>query len=290
MVTITPFLWFNTEGREAAEFYTKIFKKSRVIRINKMENTPSGTVETVDFELLGVEFNFMSAGPFHKINPSVSFVYNTTSLEEADFVWTQLLPESNVLMEFGEYPFADKFGWLQDKFGVSWQVNYSKNVKVSNITTNLMFVGKAYGKAEEALNHYMKVFKNASKEEIKRYEESEAPEKKGLIKHADFTIEKRKFSILESGLDHKFFFNESMSFVINCTTQEEIDYYWDNLSADEKAEQCGWLKDKYGVSWQVVPIGFSELLEDPDKEKVKRKVQAFLKMKKIDIKTLEGIT
>ena len=127
------------------------------------------------------------------------------------------------------------------------------------------------------------------KKEVLKFGESEQPDKPGTIKFAEFTIEKRAFTLQESAHEHQFFFNEAMSFVINCASQEEVDYYWEKLSADPKAEQCGWLKDKYGISWQVVPTGLHEVMNDPDKEKVARKTKAFLKMKKINLEELEVI-
>ena len=87
--------------------------------------------------------------------------------------------------------------------------------------------------------------------------------------------------------EHNFTFNEAISFMVNCKTQEEIDYFWEKLSVDPKAEQCGWLKDKYGLSWQIVPTALGEMLKDKDGEKIKRVTEAFLKMKKFDIEKLK---
>ncbi len=88
---------------------------------------------------------------------------------------------------------------------------------------------------------------------------------------------------------HPFAFNEAISFIVNCTTQEEIDYYWEKLSAVPEAEQCGWLKDKYGFSWQVVPMGMEEMLQGDDQERIDRVIQAFLVMKKIDFAKLQEV-
>jgi predicted 3-demethylubiquinone-9 3-methyltransferase (glyoxalase superfamily) len=148
MQKITPFLWFDKEAAEAAKFYATVFKGSNVKESTKFENTPSGTVEIVTVEILGQEFQLMSAGPLFK-------------------------------------------------------------------------------------------------------------------------------------------FNESISFVVNCETQEEVDYYWGRLSADPKAEQCGWLKDRYGVSWQIVPTAIYEMQKSKDKAKVGRMMQALLQMKKLNISALK---
>ena len=148
MQRITPHLWFDKEAKEAAEFYTSVFPKSKIKDTTTLHNTPSGAVDIVTIELLGQEFMLLSAGPLFK-------------------------------------------------------------------------------------------------------------------------------------------FNEAISFVVHCDTQEEIDYYWEKLSAVPEAEQCGWLRDKYGLSWQIVPTAMSEMMKDKDAKKMARVTEAFLKMKKFDIATLQ---
>ncbi|MCI0706403.1 MAG: VOC family protein [Ignavibacteriae bacterium] len=148
MQKISTFLWFDKEASAAAKFYTTVFKGSKITDTTILENTPSGTVEVVTMNILGQEFQLMSAGPYFKIN-------------------------------------------------------------------------------------------------------------------------------------------EAISFVVNCKTQKEIDYYWNKLSADPKAEQCGWLKDKFGVSWQIVPTVMYKMQKSKDKQKLARFTEAFLKMKKFDIKELQ---
>ena len=223
MVSITPFLWFDKEAQDAAKLYTSIFSNSKITGTDNMDNTPSGNVKIFSLDLLGEDYSLMNAGPFHKFNPSISFVFKTNNLEKAESTWNKLSDQGTVLMEFSTYPFAEKFGWLQDKFGISWQVQYNSKASEEKIDSNLMFVGKACDRAEEALNFYTTVFKNSHIGEIQRYSDSELPDKLGTIKHATFVIENREFSINESAHDHKFFFNESMSFVINCQTQDEVD-------------------------------------------------------------------
>jgi predicted 3-demethylubiquinone-9 3-methyltransferase (glyoxalase superfamily) len=150
-----------------------------------------------------------------------------------------------------------------------------------------MFVGKVMGKAEEAINFYVSVFHNATVGDILRYGKGEEPDKEGTIKHASFTLEGKEFAGMDSAREHNFTFNEAISLMVHCETQEEIDYYWERLSADPKAEQCGWLKDKYGLSWQVVPNAMDEMMKDKDEKRLARVTEAFLKMKKFDIETVK---
>ncbi len=155
------------------------------------------------------------------------------------------------------------------------------------ITPFLLFVGTVAGKTEEAIHFYASVFKNAKIGDIMRYGEGEKPDKEGTIKYATFTLEGQEFGAMDSAHEHTFHFNEAISFMVYCTTQEEIDYYWEKLSAVPEAEQCGWLKDKYGLSWQIVPTVMDAMMADKDKKKLARVTEAFLKMKKFDLATLE---
>jgi predicted 3-demethylubiquinone-9 3-methyltransferase (glyoxalase superfamily) len=284
---ITPCLWFEKEAEEVSKFYTSIFKDSEVKNARTLHNTPSGTVDIVTLRLAGQEFTILVAGPFFKFTPAVSFLVACDTKEEAEGLWMKLSKGGMPLMEFGEYPFSEKYGWTQDRYGLSWQVMFMGGRPIKqNITPTLMFVGKQCGKAEEAIEFYGTVFNNARIDNILRYDEGEQPEIKGNIKHAEFTLEGQGFSAMESALEHLFAFNEATSFVVHCETQREIDHYWGKLSADPKAEECGWLKDKYGLSWQIVPIALDEMLEDKDEKKLARVTEAFLKMKKFDIESL----
>jgi predicted 3-demethylubiquinone-9 3-methyltransferase (glyoxalase superfamily) len=142
--------------------------------------------------------------------------------------------------------------------------------------------------AEEAMQFYTSVFKNSKIVSIKRYPEGplEGPMQgmEGKVLTGIFELEGQRFMALDGGPHFKF--TEAISFFVECASQEEVDYYWEKLSADPQAEQCGWLKDKYGLSWQIVPTILSELLNDPDPVKAERVTQAMLQMKKIDIKGL----
>lgn len=288
MEKITPHLWFDNNAEEAAKFYTSIFKNSKVKNVTTLHNTPSGTVEIFTIELLCQEFTLISAGPLFKFNPSVSFLVACNTKEEVDELWGNLSNGGMALMELGEYPFSEKYGWVQDKYGLSWQVIYVGDQKIKQrIIPTLLFVGKQYGKAGEAMNFYASVFENARVGDILHYSKGEEPDMEGAVKHASFILEGQEFAAMDSAREHNFEFNEAISFMIHCETQEEIDYYWGKLSAYPEAEQCGWLKDKYGLSWQIVPNLMDEMLKDNDEKKIERVTEAFLQMKKLDIAKLK---
>lgn len=288
MEKITPHLWFDNNAEEAAKFYTSIFKDSKLKNVTTLHNTPSGTVEIFTVEVLGQEFTLINAGPLFKFNPSVSFLVACSTKEEVDGLWKKLSEGGTALMDLGEYPFSEKYGWMQDKYGLSWQIMFMGDHKIKHrIIPTLMFVGKQYGKAEEAINFYSSVFGNARVGDILRYSKGEEPDKEGTVKHASFMLEDQDFAAMDSAREHNFAFNEAISFMVHCNTQKEIDYYWEKLSAYPEAEQCGWLKDKYGLSWQIVPNIMDEMLKVNDEKKIARVTEAFLQMKKLDIAKLK---
>jgi predicted 3-demethylubiquinone-9 3-methyltransferase (glyoxalase superfamily) len=288
MQKITPHLWFDKEAKEAAGFYASLFPDSKVTNITTLHDTPSGDCDVVSFELSGQPFMAISAGPFFTFNPSVSFHVKARTKDEVDALWKKLAENGTVLMELGEYPFSEKYGWIQDKYGLSWQLMFVGESEIKQkITPVLLFVGNVCGKAEEAVNFYASVFRNANADILARYGKGEEPDKEGTVKYAAFTLLGQEFGAMDSALEHKFSFNEAISFIIPCETQDEIDYYWEKLSAVPEAEQCGWLKDKYGLPWQVSPAVMGEMMKNGTREQIDRVTQAFLPMKKFDIAALK---
>ncbi|TVP98485.1 MAG: VOC family protein [Balneolaceae bacterium] len=295
MQKITPHLWFNTQAKEAAEFYVSAFGNgSKINNINTLHNTPSGDVDTVTFELLGYSFMAISAGPLFTFNPSISFFVNfdpsrdDRASEKLDTLWEKLSEGGTALMPLQEYPFSKRYGWIQDKFGLSWQLILTdpEGEPRPAIVPSLLYVGDVCGKAEEATDFYLSVFKNTRRGLIARYPAGMEPDKEGTIMFTDFLLEGEWFAAMDSAQDHAFQFNEAISLMVNCDTQEEIDDYWEKLSAVPEAEQCGWLKDKYGVSWQIAPREMDKMMNNGTREQVDRVTQAFLPMKKLIITEL----
>jgi predicted 3-demethylubiquinone-9 3-methyltransferase (glyoxalase superfamily) len=288
-------LWFDSQAEEAAKFYTSVFAKSKitdVLRYGKegfeIHKRPEGSVMVVEFELAGEKFVAINGGPIFTFNPSISYFVVCETMEETDRTWNQLLEGGSVLMPYQKYDWSEKYGWLTDKYGLSWQISFGKISDVGQrIAPSLLFVGKECGRAAEAVEYYTSVFKDSKVHGIMKYPAGgEEPE--GNVAHAQFTLAGQTFMIMESASpDHKFQFNEATSIILNCETQEEIDYYWEKLiSGGGQESQCGWLKDKFGVSWQVDSVELQRMLKDRDKEKVARVTNAFLHMKKFDVAQL----
>ncbi len=295
MQIIIPHLWFDQEAREAAEFYTSVFPDSRITHTSTLHDTPSGDTDIVSFELGGQSFMAISAGPLFKFNPSVSFFVNfdpsrdPNARQNLDVMWDKLSQGGTALMPLQEYPFSKHYGWIQDRYGLSWQLILTEPEGEERpfIVPSLMFVGAVAGRAEEAINLYLSVFNNSKMGAIHRYGPGQEPDQEGTVMFADFMLAGQWFAAMDSAYPHEFAFNEAISLLVNCDNQQEIDYFWGKLSAVPEAEVCGWLKDRFGLSWQVSPVAMDEMMRAGSPEQIARVTQAFLQMKKFDLAELK---
>lgn len=286
---ISPFLWFDNQTEDAVNFYIAVFNRSKIKTTThygeegeKASGRPKNSVMTMAFQIEGHDFVAINGGPIFQINPTISFFVNCETTQEIDRLWGKLSESGTVMMELDSYPFAERYGWIQDKYGVSWQLILPG--RDQKIVPCFMFTGDQHKKAEEAINFYTSVFRDSKIIQLERYGKEVGPE--GAIVHCKFTLDGQEFVAMDSHEPMPFNFNPAISMVVNCETQDEIDYYWDKLTEGgfEGAQQCGWLQDKFGVSWQIVPNVLGELLSDPAKSG--SVMQAMLQMKKLDIKML----
>jgi predicted 3-demethylubiquinone-9 3-methyltransferase (glyoxalase superfamily) len=300
-VTIAPFLWFDTHTEAAMEFYTSVFRDSSVTTVQRYPEGPlhgpmagmEGKVLTAIFRLSGEEFLALDGGPHFRFNPSISFFVHCGDEAEFDRIWARLSQGGQVLMPVDAYPFNPKFGWCADVNGVNWQVGLGAHYQ--QIVPFLMFVGAQHGKAEEAMRLYTRVFSEAGRddsgiERIARYGDDGVPgdaHTHGTVFHAEFRLAGRSFMASDSAEAHAFDFTQAVSLYVECDTQAEIDHFWNALSANPDAEQCGWLTDRFGVPWQIVPSAMRRWMDDPDSDRQARLMQAVLAMKKFDIAGLE---
>ena len=292
---ITPCLWYDTQAREAVEFYTSVFPDSKINNTLTLHDTPSGDTEILWFNVMDYSMMAMSAGPHFKINPSISFMINFDPSQDPeaktriDAIWTKLAEGGKVLMAIDKYPFSERYGWVEDKFGLSWQLIFTNPEGDDRpvVIPSLLFVNKAYGKAEEASDFYLSVFKDSKRSGIMKYPAGAEPNKEGTVMFTDMKLLGQWFAAMDGGGEHEFEFNEAVSFEIMCKDQAELDYYWEKLSAVPDSEQCGWVKDKFGVSWQIVPEGMNEMMTKGTREQMDRVTQALLKMKKLDLAELQ---
>ena len=276
---IHPCLWYDGNAKAAADFYCSLFPHSKIT---------ADTPMVVTFELAGQKFMGLNGGPQFKFNPSISFFAISESDEEINELYKQLSDGGMVMMPLDKYPWSERFGFVQDKFGLAWQIMKTKYSEVNQkITPCFLFTGKSYGRAEATVKFYAEVFPQSSISGIKLYEKDEGPNKAGTVMHSQFILDKKVFMAMDGGGEHAFAFNEAISFVVECKDQQEIDYYWDTLTANGGEESmCGWLKDKFGISWQIIPFNIGALMSNP--EKAGNVMQVIMQMKKLDMAALQA--
>lgn len=280
---IIPNLWFDGVAKEAAEFYVAAFDNAKIVGTtyypkSKEEGLAdfqldlAGKELTVDFEIEGYRFTNINAGPEFTFNQSISFMVNfdpsrdEQAEQHLNELWSKLIDGGNVLMDLDEYPFSKRYGWLKDKYGLTWQLMLADPAGEPRpfIIPSLMFSQEQTNHAEEAIDYYVSVFQDARCGIEARYPQDTGPAKAGSLMFADFTLENQWFAAMDSGVEQTSTFNEAVSLAVFCEDQAEIDYFWEKLSTDPKFEQCGWCKDKFGVSWQIVPKNIEELMKRPN--------------------------
>jgi predicted 3-demethylubiquinone-9 3-methyltransferase (glyoxalase superfamily) len=272
--TIYPCLWFDGNAKEAAELYCSVFRDSKIVSDNPM---------VVTFELNGILIMGLNGGPMFKFNPSISLFVYCESLDETNLVWDKLIEGGKELMQIDTYPWSERYGWLEDKFGFTWQISIANPGEVKfKITPSMLFTGDKFGRAEEAVSFYSSVFENSATDLLMHYEGNDP--NKGKVLYSEFNLNHYGIIAMDGPGVHDYTFNEAVSYVVSCKSQEEIDYYWNKLTKGGSESQCGWLKDRFGVSWQIVPEILPALMSDPSKSA--RVVNAFMQMKKFDIEKL----
>lgn len=281
---IFPCLWYDGDAKESADFYCKVFGGT-------ITTDTTDTPVVLNIELYGQKLMLLNGGPQFKKNASVSFMVLCETEEEVEKYWSPLSENGLVLMELGEYPWSKKYGWVRDRFGVTWQVYLGEKQGEQKIIPTLMFIHENNGKAMEAMELYTEVFPNSKIGNVLKYgdgvgnESHEIPEN---VQHAHFEIDDYSFFCMDNSYDHEFDFNEGISIVVMTDNQEQTDHLWNSLTKDGGRESmCGWLKDKFGMSWQIVPKKLIQLMNDPHQEKAQKVVQAMIKMQKIVISDLE---
>jgi predicted 3-demethylubiquinone-9 3-methyltransferase (glyoxalase superfamily) len=273
---IHPCLWYDGNARAAADFYCSIFQNSRITAENPM---------VVNFELCGQKFMGLNGGNQFKFNPSISFFVICETDDEIEELWKKLSENGKVMMPLDTYNWSEKYGFVQDKFGLAWQIMKGKYSDVNQkITPCFLFVGTQYGNAEKAVHFYTSLFQHSSINGILLYGEGEE-QPAGKVKHSQFILDEKVFMAMDGLGNHQFAFNEAISFVVECSNQQEIDYFWNTFTEAGQESRCGWLKDEFGVSWQIIPAIMGQLMNTP--EKIKKIMQVVMPMKKLDIATME---
>lgn len=259
-------LWFDTQAMEAAKFYTSIFQNSKVIQSVKFSDTPSGEAELVSFSLENVRFEAISAGPFLSINDSMRLVVFCHSQAERDEYVNKLA---------GKVRSAENMTMVEDRFGVHWLL-----VMASSQTKQLPKICPlvdAYGKAREMHDYYQGEF--TTKTDVMSYEYNQW-----------YVLELAGNPIIFADISHgPSQYTGALSLLYLCENQQELDSFYQGFSAEVESEQCGWIVDKYGISWQIVPrmfLDFAQKLSPTTYQKINKQI---LTMKKIEIAQIEKL-
>jgi predicted 3-demethylubiquinone-9 3-methyltransferase (glyoxalase superfamily) len=288
MQKITPVLWYDDAAEEAVRLYADLFADGRVLDVKRYpEQAPglAGKVMNGSFEIGGLRLMAFDAGPQFKFTPAQSLFVDCKDAAEVDRLYAALVEGGTVLMPLDKYPWSERYAWIADRWGLSWQLNAAPT-HTTRVRPAFLFVGDQHGNAEPAMRTYAKLFPASEVGQIERYAPGE-PGAEGAVKYAEFTLAGVEMRAMENNAEHAFTFNEAFSLLVDCETQQEVDRYWNALVEGGEAQPCGWLKDRYGVSWQVIPQALPRLLTDPDPEKAARVMEAMLAMKKIDVAGLE---
>lgn len=270
---IYPCVWCNNNAAELAEFYVSVFPDTKIIDENPV---------VVRLEMSGQRLMLLNGSDLFRPNPSISLMYLTSLESEVEQIYAKLIETGTALMPLDQYPFSPMYGWVEDQFGVSWQLYTGKEDIIQKIVPTRMFVNHNNGKAAEAVDFYTSLFPDAESRGLLRYSGEEG-ETTGNIQHGEFLINHYLLRIMDSSWPHAFNFTEGVSLVVECDSQQEIDSYWSGLiSGGGEESMCGWLKDRYGVRWQIVTSTIDKLIA-----RSPRVMEEMMKMRKLDIRRLQ---
>lgn len=288
-----PCVWLDDQAQAAAGAYAKIFPGGRVLleshypeSFDNPGGKPRGSVLTVEVELAGQRFSLLNGGPMFKANQTLSFMVQVATAAEVDALHEGLVDGGQELMPLDKYPWSDRYAWVKDRYGVTWQLIQRVVGKGEpTIVPVFMFAGKVHGRAVEALRTWARVF-GGKVGDLAYYGANEG--KEGTIKHGRITIGEHQLAAMDSHIDHGVTFDEGLSLQVFVADQPELDRLWNELADGGEKGPCGWLKDKFGVSWQVVPRQMMKWMSSKDTVANDRAFKAMLQMGKLDIAKLEA--
>jgi predicted 3-demethylubiquinone-9 3-methyltransferase (glyoxalase superfamily) len=290
---IVPCIWLDDRAEPAADFYVRTFPDGRATAVSRYpassdnpSGRPRGSVLTVEFEVAGQRFTALNGGPLFLLNPSISFFVQVETVGEVDRLFAALVDGGEALMPLGTYPWSERYGWVKDRFGVSWQVIAGRRRPGEAIIVPcLMFAGAQHGRAEAAMRAYTDIFPDSRIGSLERYGPGEGPA--GTVKHGRFVLGGQELVAMDSHVAHGITFNEALSLQVMCRDQDQLDRTWAALAQGGEPGPCGWLKDRFGLSWQVVPAEIAGWMTSPDAAARDRAFQAIMGMGKLDIATLQ---
>ncbi|HEM5985543.1 TPA: VOC family protein [Streptococcus suis] len=289
MQPIIPHLWYDKEAKEAVAFYVELFG-GKIDWTYTITDTPSGDSDLIQFQLGDMTLAAISAGPYFKLNESMSLMVNVASKDEVTRLYQALSEGGRILMPLGEYPFSPYYVWLEDRFGLSWQLSYAPDLdKPYQFDICLLFSQEQVGLAQPMLDYYKDKFPQASVGQISYYGEGEAAVEAAKLNYAELFIGDQKIIVMDHGYGGEASFNEAFSLMVYVDSQDELNFYYDLLSAVPEAEMCGWVKDQFGISWQIIPRILMEAYDTASPETIKAVNDAVLQMRRLDFDQIKEI-
>jgi predicted 3-demethylubiquinone-9 3-methyltransferase (glyoxalase superfamily) len=295
MTRISACIWSDGWAEEAAALYTSLFPDASITETAyfskegvEHHGQSEGSVMSIVLTLGGQEFMLLNGGPMFTPNPAMSFFVFINDRAEIDRLWAALMEGGKAMMELGSYPWCEHYGWVEDRFGVSWQLMMADPGALEQaIVPALMFTQGAAGKAEEAMARYGEVLGGFRPVEVNHYPPGTGANE-GLVMHGQYRLAGQTFIAFDSPNDHGFGFTPGQSLQVFTSDQHETDRVWEALRHVPEAEQCGWLCDAYGLSWQIIPLDFADYINGPDPAGRSRARTAMFAMKKLDIAALKA--
>lgn len=306
MDPIVPNIWHDRTAAEAAAFYTGAFRQARETTrshypaegLPDFQKAFAGEVVGIDLEIHGRPLALINADDIFRPNPSAAFMLHFSPhiaddpRAYLDEVHDRLSVGATTLMPLDEYPFSPRYAWIEDRYGVSWQLFLSEPDVPARpfLVPALMFCGPAQNRAAEAVATYTSLFLGSEVGTVATYPEQTGPATAGSYMYSDFRLGPGSddprtdewLTAMDSGVEQPFTFTEGFSLMVKADGQEDLDRLWAVLSTDPSAEQCGWCRDEFGMSWQVVPRDLEDLMARPGA------YARLMEMKKIDIAALRG--
>lgn len=300
MQTIYPCFWYDFTAEEAADLYQQALPNTSVVstlhypteELPAFQQDFAGLPLMVELTINGFSINLFNGGDAFTPNPSLSLmlIFDPSSNPDAEQALRHaaavLGEEGNAIMPLGEYPFSPLYAWIEDKYGVSWQLLTPMEPLREGrpfVLPTFLFGHITDSRARAALNLYTEIFEDAEIGTVIPYDETAEPVDMGGVIYSEMQLADQWFVAMDAAEPVEFSFTPGASLLVKCTTQEEIDRLWDGLSATPSAEQCGWCRDEFGFSWQIIPEAFQTLCTDP------QAYAAMMKMKKIILAELNDV-
>ncbi|WP_040164387.1 VOC family protein [Microbacterium gorillae] len=273
MQKIIPSIWSAGVADEQGAFYTAAIPHTDFTVTGRYPQAglPEGQAALAgrtlagDVVIDGYRIVLINAGDEYRPTPATSFALRFRTRDAEEATWERLGDGGQIMMPLHEYPFNDWYGWVQDRYGVSWQLMLDEDEPAHpRVTPTLAFSGPVQNRAAEAMMFYTGVLPDSAVGFAATYPEARGPARAGDVMYGEFLLAGQPFAAMDSGNDLVPSFTPGFSLMVECFDQGEIDRYWTALSAVPEAEQCGWLVDKYGLSWQIVPANMDALMQRPN--------------------------